>query len=230
MKIRIPKLLLLLIVLLTATNLKAQVAAIGDLTSGTLSAYCPSEEVKLTATSTGSTYVWKRYPTADATGTATLLSETTASLVDTPPAPGYYTYVSTALNAEGCESDVSSPVAIYILPGITASIASSAPTVTEYCANALPTSLTLTATAGKAETVSETFAYKYQWYKGANAISGATSSTYVLNSTDDVAVGTSISYTVKITYQIKACTETTSSAISFDVLDLPTKPVITITP
>jgi hypothetical protein len=224
-------LLFILLFLLAGNSLKAQVAALSDLNAGTLAAYCPLDQVKLTSASTGAvSYVWKRYVGTTATGAAVTLAGTTANLTDTPVDPGYYTYVSTGLNADGCESSVSDPVTIYMLPGITASIVSSNPATTQYCSTQLPATLTLTATGGKAQAVPETFAYKYQWYKTGVAITGATASTYTLNSTTDAVVGTNFAYTVRITYVIKACAETTSNAINFDVIATPGKPVITITP
>jgi hypothetical protein len=109
-------------------------------------------------------------------------------------------------------------------------IVSSSPGITQYCSTQIPAALTLTATGGKAQAVPQTFVYKYQWYKSGVAITNATASTYTINSTKDAVVGTNIAYTVKITYVIKACAETTSNAINFDVIATPTKPVITITP
>lgn len=225
------RLFFILLFLLAGNTLKAQVAALSDLSPGTLAAYCPLDQVKLTAASTGAvSYVWKRYVGTTATGAATTLAGTTANLIDAPTVPGYYTYVSTGSNADGCESTVSDPVTIYMLPGITASIVSSSPGTTQYCSTQIPAALTLTATAGKAQAVPETFVYKYQWYKTGVAITNATASTYTINSTTDAVVGTNIAYTVRVTYQIKACAETTSNAINFDVIATPTKPVITITP
>lgn len=226
------KILLMMFLLLAATAVKAQVGALSDLNAGTLAVYCRGDQVKLTAASTGAaSYVWKRYDGPTATGTATTLTgQTTANLVDSPTGPGYYTYVSTGLNADGCESVVSDPATIYTLPGITAAIVSNSPGTTQYCANALPAGLTLTATGGKAQTVTETFAYTYQWYKGNTAITGATGKTYTLNSTDDATPGTNIAYTVRINYVIKSCSEATSNAINFNVSAVPGKPTVTVTP
>lgn len=226
------KLLLTTLFLFALTTVKAQVSALTDLTSGTLAAYCPSETVKLTAASSGAaSYVWKRYPGVGTTGTPVTLTATTANLTDTPTDPGYYTYVSTGLNSEGCESSVSDPATIYVLPGITAAIVSNNPTVTQYCQSAVPAGITLTATGGKAQTVTETFAYTYQWYKNGTAITGANTSTYTLNSTSDAVVGNNQAYTVSIGYVIKpSCTATTSNAINFNVIATPGKPTITITP
>jgi hypothetical protein len=191
--------------------------------------------VTLTAAATGaSSYVWTRYAGKTATGTATPIAGTTAALSDLPADPGYYTYVSTAVNADGCTSVVSDPIVVYVLPGITAAIASNkADADDHYCTSAVPTganSIILTATAGKSGTaVTETFAYTYQWYKGTSLIAGATGTTYTMNSTSDNTVGTN-AYTVKVTYAIKACTATTSNAVNITVNDVPGKPVITITP
>jgi hypothetical protein len=88
------RLLFILLFLLAGNSLKAQVSALTDLNAGTLAAYCPLEQVKLTAASTGAvSYVWKRYVGTSATGTATTLAGTTANLTDAPTVPGYYTYV-----------------------------------------------------------------------------------------------------------------------------------------
>jgi len=228
-----PKLLLIALLMIAGTAAKAQVSALSDLNPGTLAVYCSAEQVKLTAASTGAaSYVWKRYAGPTATGTPVTLTGTTANITDTPTDPGYYTYVSTGLNAEGCESSVSDPAVVYVLPGISSAIVSNQPTVTKYCTTAVPAGLILTATGGKTGTsVTETFAYKYQWYKNGTAIAGATGNTYTLNSTSDAVIGTGFAYTAKITYVIKpTCSEATSNAISFDVIATPGKPTIVITP
>ncbi|GAB3927878.1 hypothetical protein [Mucilaginibacter myungsuensis] len=227
-----PKTLLVVLFLLAGTMAKAQVSALSDLTAGTLAVYCPTDQVKLTAASTGAaSYIWKRYPGANTSGTPVTLAGTTANLTDTPTDAGYYTYVSTAVNAEGCESTVSDPAIVYVLPGISAAIVSSSPSTTQYCETAIPAGLTLTATGGKTgATVSETFAYKYQWYKNGTAITGATSNTYAFANPGDAVVGTNFAYTVRITYVIKACAETTSNAINFNVIATPGKPTIVVTP
>lgn len=222
-----------LALLLSCFSLKAQttpVNSLSDLNTGTLGMFCRGDQVKLTAASDGTTFVWKRYDGPAVAGTATTLSSTSANLIDSPTGAGYYTYVATGYNADGCESSSSDPVTIYMLPGITAAIVSNDPSITKYCTSSVPTAITLTATAGKAQAVSETFGYKYQWYKNGTAISGATDPTYTLSSTNDATVGSSFDYTVKVTYQAKACTETESTAINFKVIALPTKPVVTLTP
>lgn len=228
------KLLLGLVFILGASKASAQVGALADLNPATLAAYCDGSQVKLTAASPGAaSYIWKRYAGTNTAGAATTLAGTTANLVDVPPAPGYYTYTSTSVNAEGCESAAASdPAIVYVLPGITASIVSNTPATTQYCTNAVPASLTLTATGGESTTVAENFTYVYQWYKNGVAITGATGQTYTLNSTDDSAVGTGIAYTVQINYPaaLKTCSAATSNAINFNVIALPTKPTITITP
>lgn len=220
--------LLFLITTLTSIAKAQTVSSLNDLAANTKGVYCPTDAVKLSANSTGTTFTWKRYQGTTVSGTPTTLTQNTADIVDNPTAPGYYTYVSIGLNAQSCESEASDPTIVYVLPAITASITSNMPT-SSYCNTQVPTTLTLTATAGEATTVPETFAYTYQWYKSGNPITGATSATYTLNNTNDAAVGTN-AYTVKINYQIKACTETESNSVNLTVTAAPTKPVVTITP
>lgn len=227
-------LLLSFVFVLAFTTAQAQVNTLAGLNASgttTLKAYCPGDPVKLTAAATGAaTYTWKRYAGPIVAGAATALAGDAADtqhLTDNITTPGYYTYVAIGLNSSNCESDVSAPITIYVLPGITATIVSSAPATTEYCVNQLPTSLTLTATAVNAVTVPITFGYTYQWFKGATAITGATGTTYTLNATDDVAAGTQ-AYTVKVTYKVNPSCTTPSNAISFNVVALPSQPIVTV--
>jgi len=232
------KILLTLLFLLAVTTIKAQtISTLGGLTTGTLAVYCPSDQVKLNAASTGAvSYVWQRYTGTTATGTPTTLTGTTANLVDVPTAPGYYTYVSIGSNADGCTSVTSDPATIYVLPGINVSIASnitgnpSGPI--SFCTNNVPTgaaAITLTATATTTPTVPESFAYTYQWFKGTTAITGATTATYTLTSPGDAVVGTN-AYTVQVSFVIKSCTPGISNPINVTVDDVPGKPVITVVP
>lgn len=228
------KLILALFLIVAGTAVKAQVNNLTDLAPAA-GVFCPGVPVTLTANSAGATsYTWFRYDGKTTTGTATTVTGTTAALSDLPANPGYYTYVSTGINADGCTSTVSDPIVVYVLPGITAAITSSTGgSSTSYCKNNVPTgpaAVVLTATGSSAQTVTETFGYNYQWYKGTNAITGATGATYTLNSTDDAALG-SFNYTVQLTYKVKpACTAATSNPIGVTVNDVPGKPTIIITP
>lgn len=225
---------MILLFIVAGNAVKAQVNALSDLTPAA-GAFCPGAPVTLTAASTGAaTYLWQRYDGKTATGTATTVSGTTATLSDSPANPGFYTYVSTGINADGCTSTVSDPIVVYVLPGITAAITANVPTANlHYCKTDVPTganAITLTAVGSSTQTVTETFGYNYQWYKGTTAITGATNATYTLNAANDAGVGTN-AYTVQLTYKVKpTCTSSTSNIINVTVNDIPGKPTITITP
>lgn len=213
---------------------KAQISSTTGLAPA-VGVFCPGVPVTLKAAATGAaSYVWQRYSGQAVNASPTAISGTTANLSDSPTDPGYYTYVSTAVNADGCTGVVSDPIVVYVLPGITITIASNkAAADNHYCTSAVPTgadAITLTATADKTGTaVTETFAYNYQWYKGTSLIAGATSATYTLNSTNDTAVGAN-DYTVQVSYVLKTCTAQTSNVVTVTVNDVPGKPVITVTP
>jgi len=223
------QLLLMLVGMFAFTALKAQTV------SGTGNLYCLGSTVKIGAAhdAAAASYIWKRYDGQGTTGTATTITgQNTEDLTDVPTLPGYYTYVSSSVNSNGCESAPSDPITIYILPGITASITSTYGS-NSICATVLPAAGTLTAVPGKAQTVTETFAntdYTYQWYKGGTLIPGATSITYSLTAADIAAAAANVAYTVKINYAAHACTEVESSPVNFDVIALPNKPVISVTP
>jgi hypothetical protein len=232
------KILVTLVLLFAATTVKAQITALSGLATGTIKAYClTGDPVKLTAATpsggAATSYTWVRYAgqTAGTPGSGTAITAATSTtIVDTPPAAGYYTYVSTGINASGCMSDPSPPAVVYILPAPAVSIASNI-TNPSFCVNALPTgaaAVTLTATAST-PSVSEGFAYTYQWYKGTTAISGATNATYPLTTADAAAAGAS-DYTVQVGLQIKTCALTTSNIVTVTVNALPGTPAITITP
>lgn len=228
MKKKSTKLYLLLILLgvFAVTALKAQTVP------GTTNLYCLGSTVKITAAhdATAASYIWKRYDGQGTGGTATTVSGNTETLTDGPiNTPGYYTYVSVAVNSNGCESTPSDAVTIYVLPGITAAINNSYAS-NSICTNMLPATGTLTAVPGTAQTVSETFpttAYTYQWYKNGTQV--GTGLTYTLT-TADIASAATDQYTVKINYSGHACAEAESAPVSINVIAPPAKPVITITP
>jgi hypothetical protein len=232
------KILVTLVLLFAANAVKAQgITALSGL-SPAIKAYClTGDPVKLTAATpsggAATNYTWVRYSgsAAGTPGSGTVVSPATPNtIVDAPTTPGYYTYVSTGINASGCMSDPSPPVSIYVLPAPVVSIASNIANPS-FCVNSLPTgaaAVTLTATA-TTPAVSEGFAYTYQWYKGTTAISGATASTYPLTAADATTAGAS-DYTVQVGLQIKACTLTTSNPVTVTVNALPGTPAITITP
>lgn len=224
-------LLLMLVCLFAVTALKAQTVP------GTTNLYCLGSTVKIGAQhdATASTYIWKRYDGQGTGGTlTTLTTQTTENLTDVPTLPGYYTYVSVAVNSNGCESAPSDAVVIYVLPGITASITNSYAS-NNICTSVLPTTGTLTAVPGTAQTVSETFdpatAYTYKWFK--NGAQVGTGITYTLTATDiaaATAVGTPDKYTVEINYAVHGCTAVTSAPVNINIIALPNKPLISVTP
>jgi len=225
------RILLPVIMMIAGTTVKAQgISALGGLNAATKAVYCLTDQVKLNDQTSGSaTYTWVRYSGIGATGTATPITASTGgAMVDaTITAPGYYSYVATGTNANGCPSDPSDPITVYVLPNISVAINGS-PTA---CVSTA-TSDILTATASNAgtPTLPEVFAYTYQWYKGSTAISGATGQTYTLNNTTDAAVGAE-SFYVKAFYVIKpTCTEGTATPYTVTIQANPVKPVLTITP
>jgi hypothetical protein len=227
-------LMLMLVCLLAVTTLKAQTVL------STTNVYCLSSTVTMKANldAAAVSYIWKRYNTPDATGPSTIVAgQNTAILTDGPlNTPGYYSYVATAVNADGCTSEVSTLIVVYVLPGINAAITASVDAAHQhYCTTDVPTganAIVLSATGSNAQPgLSETFAYNYQWFKDGVAITtNGTSPTYTLTAPFDAAVGPK-AYTVKLTYQIKpTCDAGTSLPITITVNDVPGKPVITITP
>jgi hypothetical protein len=227
------KFYLTLLLLIAVTSLKAQV--ITDLAGlGAGKAICPSTAVSLTAAATGaSTYTWNRYAgkLTVPTGTATPITGTGtgATITDTPPTAGYYTYFSTSTNATGCTSDPSAPTVIYVLPAITVSITT--PTAIAYCVNsAPPTNTTLTAVASLSPTTSENLGLTYQWQKAGADISGATASTYILDNTDIATTQGSVIYTVKVGFAVpNTCgTVTPATGTTITINALPGIPIVTI--
>ncbi len=218
--------LLPVIMMMVGITVKAQtISALADLNAATKAVYCSTDHVKLTAASTGSTsYTWQRYQGIGVSGSPTTVSGTTANMDDASiTAPGYYTYVSTGSNTN-CQSDVSDPITVYVLPNINATITGPATA----CVSAAGSTV-LTAAASSATSVSEAFAYTYQWYKGSTLLTGQTGSTYTLNATTDAGVGAE-SFSVKAYYVIKpACTEGTSAPYTVTIEPNPTKPVVSIT-
>lgn len=223
------QLLLTLVCLFAFTALKAQTVA------GTTNLYCIGSTVKIAAQhdATAASYIWKRYVGQGTGGTmTTLTTQTTENMTDAPTDPGYYTYVSVAVNSNSCESAPSDPVVIYVLPDVTASIDNSYAS-NDICATVLPATGTLTAKPGKAQSVAETFAntdYTYQWYKGGTLIPGATNITYTLTAADIAAAAANVAFTVKIKYAAHACNEAESAPVNMNVIALPNKPVISVTP
>ena len=222
---------------IAGSTAKAQVSAISGL-SPAAGAFCLGSPVTLKATSlNAATIIWQRYKGQTATGTATPIAGNTPALSDaTITVPGYYTYVATGVNADGCTSVVSDPIVVYVLPDITATIAANVDAAHQhYCTTDVPTgtnAIVLTATGTNTQTgLSETFAYNYQWFKDGVAIAtNGTSATYTLTAPFDAAVGPK-AYTVQLTYIIApTCTAATSTSITITVNDVPGKPTIVITP
>lgn len=221
------RILLSLIGLFLATSLKAQTLPGAD------GVFCPGATVSITAAHDAAavSYVWKRYAGKDLTDPAptTISGQNGATMSDAlPTTPGYYTYVSIAVNIGGCESTPSEPKTVYVLPGITAGITST------YSNNIIcvsqSTTGTLTANPGTVQSVPETFAstdYSYQWKKDGVNISGANSSTYTLTPTELATVGDH-DYTVTINYKDHSCTDATATPVTLKVVPLAGKPVITI--
>jgi hypothetical protein len=231
------RILLPLIMMSAGTTVKAQiVSTIADLNAATKAVYCSTDQVKITDQNGGTNpYTWTRY-SGIGVGTAgsgtTVSGQTTASLIDGPiTTPGYYTYVATITNTNGCQSDPSDPITVYVLPNINAVVNPLANP--NACVSAVGTT-TLTSTVSSATTVAETFAYTYQWYKGTSAsstlIPGATNADYTLSATNDATPGAE-NFFVKAYYKVKpTCTEGTAAPVTVTIVANPIKPVLVITP
>ena len=221
--------LLPIIIMMAGITAKAQsITTLAGL-PGAAAAYCAGEAVKLQGNSTGTTYQWKRYPGKDITGTPVTLTETTNTLSDVPPSPGYYTYVSTASNTN-CTSDVSAPTTIYALPTIKADLTGPA----SACVSAVGATV-LTVVASNLETTNtDAFGYTYKWLKNGQPIAGAPSQpTYTLSSTADNTIG-SQAFSVQVSYIITShggsnCMQASNTA-NVDVQANPTTPTVTIMP
>ena len=236
-KLTLFRILLPIIIVIAGTTVKAQtVSTIADLNAATKAVYCSADQVKITdQNGATSPYIWTRYSGigvgAPGSGT-TVAGQTNANMVDgTITTPGYYTYVSAVTNTNNCQSDLSDPITVYVLPNINAVV--NPPANPNACVSDVPATH-LTSTVSSATTVSETFAYTYQWYKGTTAsstlIPSATSSDYTLSATTDAAPGTE-SFFVKAKYAIKpACTEGAATPVTITVVNNPSKPVLIITP
>lgn len=227
-------LLLILLSLFAVSTLKAQTV------TGTANLYCLGSTVKINAGSDpqATHYNWIRYQGQGTSGTPTSLTTSTtnntSSLEDAGiTTPGYYTYVSVAINANDCESTPSDPLIIYVLPDINASINNTYAS-NDICTGSLPATGTLTAqpaTPSVPESFDPATAYTYQWYKNGTQISGATGITYTLT-TADIASGTTTAdqYTVQVNWALHPCTAATSAPASFNIVNPPAKPTISIIP
>ncbi|MBS7562789.1 hypothetical protein KHS38_00095 [Mucilaginibacter sp. Bleaf8] len=112
---------------------------------------------------------------------------------------GYYTYHLVVSNADGCSSPESSPLKVYVLPQLNATIAA---TKDRVCSGAQTTSdLSI-------QGLDSRFEYTYQWTRdGQNITNNGTSSTYTVAEQNQ---GT-VNYAVKIAYKLNPdCTQTTA--------------------
>lgn len=225
------QLLLILLSLFAVTSLKAQTV------TGTTNLYCLGSSVKINAATdpTAVSYVWTRYDGTTATGTVPPISgQNSANLTDGPiNTPGYYTYVSVAVNSNGCESAPSDPITVYVLPAINATISNTYAN-NNICTGSLPATGTLTAqptTPSVTETFDPNTSYTYQWYKNGTQISGATGISYNLTASDIASSTTTADqYTVQVNWASHPCNPVTSAPTDFNIIALPTKPSISIVP
>ncbi|QEC52900.1 hypothetical protein EDD80_105104 [Anseongella ginsenosidimutans] len=191
--------------------------------------YCLNDGVTIPAgsinggTSTGLTYNWFRIDGNDHTQAAATLSTTTdgEDFVDNSiTTPGYYIYRVSAENAETCESAVTEFM-VYVLPNITPTIALTGND--SYCVGT-SAGATLDASAVSNPTVTEVFAYTFEWYKTGETAPIATGAQ--LTFAAGAAYGGE--YTVKAKYEIApTCAEGTSAGLTITETALPTAPIIT---
>ena len=138
---------------------------------------CQGTPVVLTATHTGASLQWKRNGTNIAGATSVSYSATTT---------GIYTCVS----SNACASATSSSINVTVNKNPKASITAGGPTT--FCAGG---SVTLTELPSGGCT--------YQWYKGASAIAGATTTTYVAT--------TAGNYKCRVTKTATGCFKTSNT-------------------
>ena len=175
------------------------------ITSVTPDLICGTDSKTLTATSGGTSYLWKR--------NNTILSSTINTQVVTGTdvsVAGTYNYKVVLTNAVGCSSDTSLAVALKVSPKPSRPVIS-VPDTNAICG--VSTKI-LTATAGGAT---------YTWKRGTTILSPVTNTLTVTGT--DVSVAGSYSYKVVLQNSV-GCVSDTSLAVAVKVSPKPTKPII----
>lgn len=179
---------------------------------------CYGSQIKLTGPTDGTGTMKYDWYKINSGGTAVLVKEGTNNdnaYTETSTDAGFYTYKLIMVNGNGCTSDPSDNMPIYILPQLNAAISA---TNANICANNQTNSvLSITGLDSR-------FTYTYQWTRnGTDITTNGTNNTYTVQ---EPTAG-SVSYGVKISYTLNsACSQTPTTTIN--VIALPAKPVITI--
>lgn len=185
--------------------------------SASSSVLCYGSNISLTGPTDGTGTLKYDWYKINSSNTAVLVKEGTNNdntYTEASAGTGYYTYKLVMVNANGCTSDASDPISIYILPQLSPAIAATNASICEKG----QTSTTLSITG-----LNTNYTYTYQWTREGTDISGATSATYT--ATEQTA-GT-VHYGVKVSYTLNSgCSQTATTTIN--VIAVPSKPTIQI--
>jgi hypothetical protein len=173
---------------------------------------CNGNQIVIKSSTTASSYMFYKKTTS---GTMLLVQNGTSNTyTETSTGSGYYTYTLVTVNSNGCESPMSDPYNVFVLPPLTPTITASS---TNVCASAQTTSV-LTASPVS----NSSYTYSYQWTRNGVNIAGATSNTYTVSET---TAGT-VTYDVKVSYNLNPTCAVFAPAQPITVVPLPAKPVI----
>jgi hypothetical protein len=172
---------------------------------------CGTATQTLTASSGGTTYVWKRSGTV-ITGSTNSITVTGTDVLT----PGTYNYTVSNQNAAGCVSAESAPYALKVSPKpVTPIITPASFTPNVICG--IDTK-TLTATAGGTS---------YTWKRGGVAVTGSTTNTLDVVGTDVSIAGTYV-YTVSLTNSVGCVSDDSQAGVTLQLFPvIPVKPTIT---
>ena len=192
-------------------TLSAGIATPTITTPATTNPVCGTSTQILTASSGGSSYVWKRSGTI-ITGSTNTITVTGNDVT----AGNTYNYTVSNQNAAGCISAESAPYALKVSPK------PAAPSITpaSFSPNIIcgVDSKTLTATGGGAS---------YIWKRSGVAVTGSTTNTLDVVGTDVTTGGTYL-YTVSLTNSVGCISDDSPTGVTLQLFPtIPTKPTIT---
>lgn len=172
---------------------------------------CGTSTQTLTASSGGTSYVWKRSATV-ITGSTNTITVTGTDV----SAPGTYNYTVSNQNAAGCVSSESAPYTLKVSPKpATPTITPASFTPNIICGS---DAKTLTATSGGTT---------YTWKRGGVAVTGSTTNTLNVVGTD-VSVGGTYVYTVSLTNLVGCVSDDSQAGVTLQLFPvIPVKPTIT---